>query len=345
MPLWILRGLFIFVAIGAAAWLSNTVTLPADWSSVWLVLIFLGVLLGAFAVVIVDVLIPRKRIDLISSLYFGLLVGLVLTFLLRTALFPLEGNVHDLAFRNAVTTVMAISLCYICISVLLQTKDNFRFIIPYAEFVREIKGGKPYVLDTSAIIDGRIADVIETGIIDQPVILPRFVLAELQTIADSSDKLRRTRGRRGLDVLNRLRTSELVDFRIDERETPEMAGQPVDMKLVLLAKHVDGKVVTGDANLNKVAKLQNVPVVNLNDLSAALRPVFLPGELFNVRVVRAGEEAGQGVGFLDDGTMVVVEGARESVGRTIRLTVTSVLQTSNGRMIFGRFMDEVSGRT
>jgi uncharacterized protein YacL len=238
--------------------------------------------------------------------------------------------------------VIGVSLCYACISMLMQTKDDFRFIIPYVEFAKEVKGLKPYVLDTSVVIDGRIADVVETHVLDNQLIMPRFVLAELQAIADSSDRLRRSRGRRGLDILNRLRNDPQIDLKIYDRDLPEFAGQPVDMKLVLLAKSLEGKVVTGDYNLNKVAKLHNVEVINLNDLANALKPVFLPGENVQVRIVKAGEEAGQGVGYLDDGTMIVVEGGRDHINQEVRIIVTSVLQTSAGRMIFGRFDSAVS---
>jgi uncharacterized protein YacL len=240
--------------------------------------------------------------------------------------------------------VLGMILCYICISFLLQTKDDFRFIIPYVEFVKEIKGLKPYVLDTSVVIDGRIADVVETKILDNQLIMPRFVIAELQAIADSSDKLRRGRGRRGLDILNRLSNNTEVDFKVYDRELPEFAGQPVDQKLVLLAKYLQGKVVTNDYNLNKVARLHGVGVINLNDLANALKPVVLPGEALEVRIVKHGEEAGQGVGYLDDGTMIVVEGGREYINKNVKIAVTSVLQTSAGRMIFGR-CDSVAART
>jgi len=220
--------------------------------------------------------------------------------------------------------------------VLLQTKDDFRFIIPYVEFSKEVKGPRPYVLDTSVVIDGRIADVVETQVLDGQLVLPRFALNELQAIADSSDRLRRSRGRRGLDILNRLRTSEKVDLKIYDRELPEMAGESVDTKLVLLTKHLEGKLITGDYNLNKVARLHNVTVINLNDVANALKPVCLPGEQLTVQVVKPGEEDGQGVGYLDDGTMVVVEGGRAHLNHQVQLVVTSVLQTSAGRMIFGR---------
>ncbi|HET6879797.1 MAG TPA: PIN domain-containing protein, partial [Pirellulales bacterium] len=199
-----------------------------------------------------------------------------------------------------------------------------------------VKGLKPYVLDTSVVIDGRIADVVETNVLDSQLIMPRFVLGELQAIADSSDRLRRSRGRRGLDILNRLRSNPTVDMQIYDRTLPEFEGQPVDLKLVLLAKHLDGKVVTNDYNLNKVAKLHGVDVINLNDLANALKPLFLPGETLEVHLVKPGEEAGQGIGYLDDGTMIVVEGGREHLHKSVKVAVTSVLQTSAGRMIFGR---------
>jgi uncharacterized protein YacL len=187
------------------------------------------------------------------------------------------------------------------------------------------------------VIDGRIADVAETLVIDQPLIVPRFVLQELQGIADSSDKLRRNRGRRGLDILNRLQKSTGIEVQIHDAEIPELAGiREVDQRLVVLAKHLGGKVVTNDYNLNKIARLQGVDVINLNDLANALKPIVLPGEALVVKLIKRGEEPGQGVGYLDDGTMVVTEQGAYHLGETVRLTVTSVLQTSAGRMIFGR---------
>jgi uncharacterized protein YacL len=241
----------------------------------------------------------------------------------------------------AISSVFLILMCYICVSTLLQTKDEFRFIIPYVEFSKEVKGARPLVLDTSVVIDGRIADVAETRVIDQPMVVPRFVLQELQSIADSSDKLRRNRGRRGLDILNRLQKSPGIEVRIHDVEIAELAGvREVDQRLVILAKHLGGRVVTNDYNLNKIARLQGVEVINLNDLANAMKPVVLPGENLTVKLIKKGEEQGQGVGYLDDGTMVVAEQGIYHLGETVRLTVTSVLQTSAGRMIFGR-MDQI----
>jgi uncharacterized protein YacL len=339
LPLLILRVVFMVVAIGVATLFvgrfgqrSGNPVVPLS--------VFFGILGLAGAVIALDALWPRKKIDIISAVYLGLLVGVLLTYVFVIALSPMLPNEelpHSGLWRFAAQVVLGMILCYTCISLLLQTKDDFRFIIPYVEFSKEVKGLKPYVLDTSVVIDGRIADLAETSILDNQLIMPRFVLAELQAIADSGDKMRRARGRRGLDILNRLRTGPNTDLKIYDRETPDMAGQPVDMKLVLLAKHLEGKIVTGDYNLNKVAKLHNVQVINLNDIANALKPVYLPGESLSVRIVKPGEEPGQGVGYLDDGTMIVVESGRDHVGREVKVAVTSVLQTSAGRMIFGRY--------
>jgi uncharacterized protein YacL len=342
MQLLILRLVFVLVAIGIATLLIGKLVQLGDpfWLP-WLIL--LGTLALAGATIAADIFVPRKPIDVVSSVYFGLLVGVFLTYIVMLVLTPLMPDPNskeqwDVGVRTATPLILGMLLCYVCISILVQTKDDFRFIIPYVEFSKEVKGLKPYVLDTSVVIDGRIADLVETNVLDNQLIMPRFVLAELQAIADSSDKLRRARGRRGLDILNRLRNNQNIDLKMYDRELPEMDGQPVDMKLVLLAKHLEGKIVTGDYNLNKVARLHNVAVINLNDIANSLKPIFLPGEQLAVRIVKPGEEIGQGVGYLDDGTMIVVEGGRDHIGKEIKINVTSVLQTSAGRMIFGKHL-------
>ncbi len=237
-------------------------------------------------------------------------------------------------WKNVIRLSATFVLVYLAVLVILQTKDDFKFIIPYVEFARQSKGSKPMIIDTSVIIDGRIADICETKIIDSVLVIPRFVLAELQAIADSSDRMKRKRGRRGLDILHKLQESPGVEVRINDSRFP--ATKEVDAKLIQLAKKLEGKLVTTDFNLNKVATLQSVEVVNINDLATALRPVVLPGEIMNVELIREGEEAGQGVGYLDDGTMVVVDNGRDVIGSTVGITITSVLQTSAGKMIFGK---------
>jgi uncharacterized protein YacL len=335
MALIILRCVFFAVAIALGFRLStSTLLVGQSWALTWLS--FLGVLMVAGGVVFADVAIRRKQLTTITAIYFGTFIGLVLTYVFQLALSPLLPQDNP-ELVGLVQLSLAMIICYTCISILLQTQDDFRFIIPYVEFAKEVKGLKPYVLDTSVVIDGRIADIVETRVIDNQLIMPQFVISELQAIADSGDKLRRNRGRRGLDILNKLRNDPKVDLQIWDRELPEFAGQSVDQKLVLLAKHLEGKVVTNDYNLNKVAKLHNVGVINLNDIANSLKPVFLPGESVEVRITKPGEGVGQGVGYLEDGTMVVIEGGREHVGEEVAAVVTSVLQTSAGRMVFGRF--------
>lgn len=331
----ILRSIFVMVAVGLGVGLINSKLLPNEPTWIpWAVIV--SCIVAAGAIIGVDILAKPKRLETMTAVYFGLIVGMFLTYVVRLAMTPLLQNANPQVVHWVELGVGAV-LCYFTISLLMQTKDDFRFIIPYVEFSKEVKGRSPYVLDTSVVIDGRIADVVDTEVLDTQLIMPRFVIAELQGIADSSDKLRRSRGRRGLDILNKLRGNANVDMQIFDRDLPEFAGQPVDMKLVMLAKHLNGKVITNDYNLNKVAKLHGVGVINLNDLSNSLKPVFLPGESIDVRIVKAGEEPGQGVGYLDDGTMVVIEGGRDHIGQQAHVAVTSVLQTSAGRMVFGRY--------
>jgi uncharacterized protein YacL len=308
-------------------------------------LVMIGCVGAAFVVIALDIFVPRKSLATISGLFFGLIVGMVIAYGLSLIVDLLASNNTSGVVSPVIPTLklgLGVVCCYMAVSFILQTKDDVRFVIPYVEFAKEMKGAKPFILDTSVIIDGRIADISNTKIITSELIVPRFVLQELQTIADSSDKLKRVRGRRGLDMLNKLQSNEHIEIRmldvVPERSA-ENAG--VDEMLVDLAVQLSGKVVTNDYNLNKIAQLRGVPVININDLANALKPVVLPGETMSVKVVKPGEEAGQGVGYLEDGTMVVAEGARDRLGELVELTVTSVLQTSAGRMIFGR-MDGVA---
>jgi uncharacterized protein YacL len=193
------------------------------------------------------------------------------------------------------------------------------------------------VLDTSVIIDGRIADICDTGFVDGTLVIPQFVLKELQLVADSSDSMKRNRGRRGLDILQKVQKMSGVDVTVSDLDFPDV--REVDLKLIELARTLQGKIVTNDFNLNKVAQLRGVEVLNINELANALKPVVLPGELMKVFILKEGKEYNQGVAYLDDGTMVVVDNARKMIGRTIDVVVTSVLQTTAGKMIFGRFIE------
>jgi uncharacterized protein YacL len=193
------------------------------------------------------------------------------------------------------------------------------------------------ILDTSVIIDGRIADICETGFMDGTMVIPQFVLKELQLVADSSDSMKRNRGRRGLDILQKIQKMSGVDVMISDLDFPEV--REVDLKLIELARTLEGKIVTNDFNLNKVAQLRGVQVLNINELANSLKPVVLPGEIMKVFILKEGKEYNQGVAYLDDGTMVVVDNARKMIGKTIDVVVTSVLQTTAGKMIFGRFIE------
>jgi uncharacterized protein YacL len=352
LPLGFLRGFFgagmIALAMIAYQHFSNQEQGGTTKSGY---LAFLTIISVGIIIVLLDTLLKNKQITTISAVYFGLLMGLLLGSIFSTImdpfLFEWESAQKNPDFANRIIIqrnllrAFVTAICiYICISTLLQTKDEFRFIIPYIEFSKQIKGSKPFILDTSAIIDGRIADLCETKILDNKLIVPRFVLKELHTLSDSADKLKRNRGRRGLDILKTLQTNKKVELQVHEGEPTEMKGiTQVDEKLVILAKTIGGKVVTNDFNLNKIAQLQGVEVVNLNEVSNALKPVVLPGEHFFIKIVKQGDQMGQGVGYLEDGTMVVVDQGRQHIGQDINIQVTSALQTPSGRMIFAKLDD------
>jgi uncharacterized protein YacL len=288
--------------------------------------------LGLIAVAL-DVLLARRSPVTLAAIFVGVIVAAVLSLFAAYAVSVLFPDFTEDYYGRAATMLAWVILTYLTVSVILQTKDNFRFLIPYVEFHRATRGQRPLLLDTSAVIDGRLAALAETGIIEDPLVVPSFVLSELQAIADSSIRARRVRGRRGLDMLSQLRSSGKVEVKILEADDSD---EPVDQRLVKLAQSIDGRILTTDFNLNKIAQVRGVGVINLNEITNSLRPVVIPGESLKVTIIKAGEEADQGVAFLDDGTMVVVEGGRSKIGRALSITVTNVHQTSAGRMIFGK---------
>ncbi len=320
----VVRALFV-LACGTVGWVTGIDLYNQPWAG-----LFIG--LGAGTVFMtLQLLATRQLASVVVTLVFGILVGCLLAYFLIKVLDLLNEDMAPKArmYRNF---AIAVVLSFLSVLTILHVKDDFKFVIPFVELKREGGGLKPVVLDTSAIIDGRIADLMDTKVIDTQVIVPRFVLQELQQVADSQDKLKRNRGRRGLDILNRLRKTKNVE--VHEVELPDITG--VDAKLVRLAKNLDARIVTTDFNLNKVAQVQGVEVINVNDVASALRPVVLQGEKLRIKVIRTGESAGQGVGYLEDGTMVVAEECASKIGQEVELTVTNVLQTSSGRLIFGR---------
>jgi len=341
MLLWLFRGIFIVVVVSVLVVnAASTVLTDADNSTSWWAMVISGIGLTVFFLLL-DVLTPKSKLTALAGVFFGLLVGMLITAVLAQAV-DMIGESYRIQLveeaKVAIKWMLGICICYFTITIVMRTKDDFRFVVPYVEFAKQTKGARPLILDTSAIVDGRIADLCESRLFDAPVVVPRFVLNELQLIADSADKLKRNRGRRGLDVLKKMQVSPTIDVEIDETSVAEIEqAKGVDQKLLLFTKAYNGRLTTTDYNLTKVAQVRSVDVININDLANSLKVVALPGETMRVRIVKPGEEADQGIGYLDDGTMIVVEGARSKIGREILLSVTSSLQTSAGKMIFGRF--------
>jgi len=291
-------------------------------------------LIGSVAIILVEIGMRRFSVRNLSAAVFGLVFGFFMAWILSSVikLIPMD----DRLFSSIQMVLIAI-FCYLGMIIAMRGKDEFNIIIPYVKFVRQDKKDDIILLDTSVIIDGRIADILHTHFVEGRLVIPRFVLKELQQVADSQDVLKRNRGRRGLDILNKIQKSALLDVRIHEEDFEDI--KEVDAKLVRLAKMLGAKVFTNDFNLNKVAELQGVTVLNINELANALRPVVLPGEPMEVRISKEGKEHNQGVAYLDDGTMVVVDNSRNMIGQAARVIVTSVLQTSAGRMIFAKLED------
>ena len=293
----------------------------------------------------------RSTSELIAG-SIGLIIGLIIAFLISSgpiAMIPFAG------VNTILSIVIYIVFGYLGITIAMKRKDDFINLIQKrlekkpkdadgvkgkekhkddSKIVNVISAVQPKILDTSVIIDGRIADIVKTGFIEGPLIIPTFVLDELRHISDSSDALKRNRGRRGLDILNRIQNEAVVLVEVVERDFDDL--NEVDSKLIRLAQVMNGKVMTNDYNLNKVAEIQRVPVLNINDLANAVKVVVIPGEEMFVQVIKEGKEQFQGIGYLDDGTMIVVEGGKKLIGETLNVVVTSVLQTAAGRMIFAK---------
>jgi uncharacterized protein YacL len=233
--------------------------------------------------------------------------------------------------------MLGLCLCYLGVTTVLQTQDEFRIVIPYVEFAKQIRGVRPLVLDTSALIDGRIADVAATGLIQAPLVVPRFVLAELQLLGDSGDKLKRAKGRRGLDIVARLQRQGTLDVKLDD--TPVHALSVDQMLVELSQKLGGGRLMTTDLALTRVAQIHGVMVLNLHEIANTLKPTLISGQQLLLRLVKHGEQPGQAVGYLEDGTMVVAEAAAHRIGQDTLLLVTGSMQTTAGRLVFARPLD------
>jgi uncharacterized protein YacL len=261
----------------------------------------------------------------------GLIVGLVIAFLIKSIVFEIISGAGKAGIYVAIVLYLLVAI----FAAYLGARVGARIrVVPVPKSNANSSTGGAKIVDTSAIVDGRIVEIVECGFLEGVLVVPRFVVRELQSIADSMDSLKRTRGRRGFDVLSKLQEIAVVE--ISERDFADMAPGNVDARLVRLARELGGKLITNDYNLNRVAHVEGIPVLNVNELANAVKPVVLPGEELHVQVTREGKETHQGVGYLDDGTMIVVEHGRRLIGEETDVVVTSVLQTVAGRMIFAR---------
>lgn len=301
-----------------------------DWDDHRLLASFIGLSIGAL-VVLLDILLKGFSLRGLSAVTFGLAVGALISYLVGTSPLFDRGDEQNIFIARL---ALFLSCTYICAVIALRGKDEFNLVIPYVRFVPHEVDVPLVVVDTNVLIDGRIAKVCETGFFSSALVIPSFVLKELQAVAASSDPIKQARGRRGMEVLNELRRIKHLDIRTPESQVSRR--QDVDAKLVFLAQSMRAKLLTTDFNLTKLAEFQGVQCLNLNQLAKSLRPELVLGELLTLELSRPGKEDGQAVGYLDDGSMVVVVDGRNHLGRRVEVEVTSVLPTSGGKMVFAR---------
>jgi len=300
----------------------------------WLVPVFVSLALAGVFLAI-DLLTPRKKISTISGVVFGLMAGLMVAWIF-SAVIDLVVRSWDFQadeIVSAIKVLMGVSFGFLGITMVIQTQDEFRLVIPYVEFAKQMRGPLPLVLDTSALIDARIADIAASGLIQQTVVIPEFVIEELQVLADARDRMKRNKGHRGLDIVTKLQRMNGVDVMIDSSPVSKKA---VDLALIELSTRMPAMLVTLDIALSRIATIQNIPTLNVNDLANALKPVVIPGKMIHVELIKPGEQHGQAVGYLPDGTMVVAEDGYGYIGQTRDLVITSSMQTAAGRLLFAR---------
>ena len=333
MDLFLVRVLFVLI-VSVTCFFVEPFNLPSRLDAV------VGALIG-LSVVLFEWRLRRVSLTQLIGAAIGSVLGIIGAYLFALVIRNSLPPGHTQSFLQIMVMLL---MAYVGLIVGANKGDLLNLAAFGGVFGGEKQSKKSYkILDTSVIIDGRIADIAETGFLDGLIVTPQFVLRELQLVADSADSLKRNRGRRGLDILQRLQKVPNLQIQIVEDDFP--AVREVDLKLIELAKVYEGKIITNDFNLNKVAQLQGVAVLNINELANSLKPIVLPGETMKVFILKEGKEYNQGVAYLDDGTMVVVDNARKMIGKTIDISVTSVLQTTAGKMIFGKWDERFGSRT
>lgn len=356
MVLVVLRAVFVLL-MAAVGWTFILDDGQVFGGFTWLSLAIAMTL--AVLIIAADILAPRRKLIVFSGIFTGLVVGVLASYALSfvvtllvdyvvsyvNALYatsiPAIPDSQKLLIARFMSLLVGVASCYLAISFVLQTGDDFRFVIPYVEFSKQTKGARPFLIDTNVLIDGRIVDVAEVGAIESELLVPGFVQRELRALADSGDAQKRRRGLRGQEVLENLLANPRVNCRIYEAHArDDRADADVDERLQLLARELNARLLTTDGPLTKEARTRQIDVMNLNDLAAALKPQALPGERLSVTLIKPGELPNQGVGYLDDGTMVVVEDGRRFLNQNVEFTVTNTRQTRAGTMIFGRIGEQ-----
>ena len=331
MDVLLIRVLLVLI-VGVICFFIRPFYLPSNLAGA------VGLLIGA-AIIVFEWRLRVMSLKPLIGAAIGSVLGIVGAYLFALVI---RNSIPPSPTQSFLQIMVMLIMAYVGLAVGANKGDLLNLAALGGIFGGERTGKKSYkILDTSVIIDGRIADIAETGFLDGLIVIPQFVLRELQLVADSADSLKRNRGRRGLDILQRLQKTASVQIQIVEDDFPSV--REVDLKLIELAKLYEGKILTNDFNLNKVAQLQGVAVLNINELANSLKPIVLPGEIMRVFILKEGKEYNQGVAYLDDGTMVVVDNARKMIGKTIDISVTSVLQTTAGKMIFGKWDERATG--
>jgi uncharacterized protein YacL len=333
----VIRSVFMVLLVTVTLLTVSSVRTTADFNYTTMLGLVVATTAVGLLVVIIDALTPNKRLAGVVGVYMGVCLGLVGAVALGALLDTVAKawGIQETAgvYLTLAKTVVGMAFCYLSVSVVLNTKDDLRLVIPYVEFARTRRGVRPWLVDTSVLIDGRLPGLVATGFVDAPLVVPQFVVDELQRLADSGDRTKRGRGRRGLDQLQRLQETPQADLSLQDFR---VSGMSVDRMLVEAARAEEMRLLTLDANLQAVARIQGVIALNLNEVAGTLRPALGPGESVSVSIVKRGEGERQGVGYLPDGTMVVVEEGHVRVGATVQAVVTNAVQTAAGRLLFAR---------